>query len=111
MRFLHPTGRTFWCSGCPDAWHNAGITPGYLGIGSHDCLFISHVLDEVHYLVDTINIMTTRPWMVREAIKNPLPRPRTPVIITSEHLIRQKKRLVDSSHDETMTALHEQFQS
>jgi ABC-type nitrate/sulfonate/bicarbonate transport system ATPase subunit len=73
--------------------------------------FITHDLDEALYLADTIYIMTARPGMVKEAINNPLPRPRSPDVFTSEPFVNTKQRLINSIRDEIMTAQKQQLAS
>jgi NitT/TauT family transport system ATP-binding protein len=73
--------------------------------------FITHDLDEALYLADTIYIMTARPGMVKEIIRNPLPRPRTAEVLSSETYSETRLKLIDSIHDEIIAALADQFSS
>ncbi len=72
--------------------------------------FITHDLDEALFLADTIYIMTARPGMVKEAIKNPLPRPRPADVLTSLPFVKTKQRLISALRDEIHAAQKQQLE-
>ncbi len=57
-------------------------------------LFITHDVDEAIYLSDKIYVLSERPGRVKLEVAVPLPRPRTPEIITDSEFIKIKKAIL-----------------
>lgn len=57
-------------------------------------LFITHDVDEAIYLSDKIYVLSERPGRVKLEVAVPLPRPRTPEIITDSEFIKIKKTIL-----------------
>ena len=52
-------------------------------------------------------VMTARPGRIRENVRVPLPRPRTPEMLTSETFVALKRQVVEHIRDEALRALEE----
>jgi NitT/TauT family transport system ATP-binding protein len=71
-------------------------------------IFVTHDLDEALFLSDTIVLMTARPGELKEVVENPLPRPRSVDVVTTQPYLQTKRRLMDSIREESMAALSQQ---
>jgi ABC-type nitrate/sulfonate/bicarbonate transport system ATPase subunit len=70
-------------------------------------IFITHDIREAIYLSDTIHVMTARPATIRNTFSAPLPRPRTPEMITSPEFVALEGELMRALREET-EQMHEQ---
>ena len=68
-------------------------------------LFITHDIDEALYLGDVVYVMSARPGRIIDTIEVELDRPRGYEVVTSEHFIELKRRIMGSLHDEVGKAL------
>lgn len=66
--------------------------------------FITHDLEEAIFLADRVLIMTTRPGRIKTTIEVDIPRPRDFRILTSEHFIELKEKVVAEVREETLKA-------
>ena len=68
-------------------------------------LFITHDIDEAIFLGDRVCVMTARPGQIKEEIKIPLHRPRTPDVVTSPEFIEVKRRVAGLIREEALKVL------
>lgn len=67
-------------------------------------LFITHDIDEAIYLGDRVMVMSARPGHIKFEEKVPLPRPRSPDVVTRPEFIDLKRRLLSVIEDESLKA-------
>jgi ABC-type nitrate/sulfonate/bicarbonate transport system ATPase subunit len=67
-------------------------------------LFITHDIDEAIYLGDRVMVMSARPGHIKFEEKVPLPRPRSPDVVTQPEFIDLKRRLLGIIEDESIKA-------
>ena len=79
-------------------WGEFGIT----------VVFVTHDIDEAVFLADRVVVMSASPGRLIADIKNELPRPRSPEMVTSEAYIRTKKQCMDLIRQESMRAFEQQ---
>lgn len=70
-------------------------------------LFITHDLDEAIHLSDRILVLGTNPGGVREIIRNPVPRPRSPDRFLSPQYLALKARLDELIHGSAVDSTDE----
>ena len=68
-------------------------------------LFVTHDIDEALFLGDVVYVMSARPGRIIDSIDVHLERPRNYDIVTSEHFIELKRRIMSSLHEEVGKAL------
>jgi NitT/TauT family transport system ATP-binding protein len=68
-------------------------------------LFITHDIDEAIFLSDRIHVMTARPGELKAAIDVPLPRPRTPEMVTSAGFMDLRASLIRLVREESLKAM------
>jgi NitT/TauT family transport system ATP-binding protein len=67
-------------------------------------LFITHDIDEAIYLGDRVMVMSARPGHIKFEAKVPLPRPRSPDVVTRPEFIDLKRRLLSVIEEESLKA-------
>jgi ABC-type nitrate/sulfonate/bicarbonate transport system ATPase subunit len=67
-------------------------------------LFITHDIDEAIFLGDRVLVMSARPGHIKTELKVPLPRPRSPNVITSPDFVELKRTLLAAVEDESRKA-------
>jgi ABC-type nitrate/sulfonate/bicarbonate transport system ATPase subunit len=67
-------------------------------------LFITHDIDEAIFLGDRVLVMSARPGHIKTELKIPLPRPRSPDVITSPAFVALKRSLLTAVEDESRKA-------
>ena len=67
-------------------------------------LFITHDVDEAIFLGDRVLVMTARPGAVKLALPVPLPRPRSPGLVTAPAFIAIKREVLAAIEEESMKA-------
>jgi NitT/TauT family transport system ATP-binding protein len=68
-------------------------------------LFITHDIDEALFLGDVVYVMSARPGRIIDSIDVGLERPRDYDVVTSDHFIELKRRIMSSLHAEVGKAL------
>ncbi len=68
-------------------------------------LFVTHDIEEALFLGDRVFVMTARPGRIREEIRVPLPRPRTPDMLTSERFVALKRQVMDLIREEALRTM------
>ena len=68
-------------------------------------MFITHDIDEAIFLSDKIYVMTARPGRIKAELKVPLPRPRTPDMVSSPEFVALAKRLRELIREESIDAM------
>ena len=68
-------------------------------------LFVTHDIDEALFLGDVVYVMSARPGSIIDTIDVGLERPRDYDVVTSEHFIELKRRIMRSLHEEVGKAL------
>jgi ABC-type nitrate/sulfonate/bicarbonate transport system ATPase subunit len=68
-------------------------------------LFVTHDIEEALFLGDRVFVMTARPGRIREDIRVPLPRPRTPDMLTSEGFVGLKRRVMELIREEALRTM------
>lgn len=68
-------------------------------------LFVTHDIDEALFLGDVVYVMSARPGRVIDTIDVELDRPRDYRVVTSEHFIELKRRIMSSLHAEVDKAM------
>lgn len=59
-------------------------------------LFVTHDVEEAVYVADRVLVMTNRPGRIKEEIPVPLPRPRTPEMLTDPAFVEIRGRVLES---------------
>ncbi|MCC6831775.1 MAG: ABC transporter ATP-binding protein [Thermoleophilia bacterium] len=59
-------------------------------------LFVTHDVEEAVYVADRVLVMTNRPGRIKEEIPVPLPRPRTPEMLTDPAFMEIRGRVLES---------------
>jgi ABC-type nitrate/sulfonate/bicarbonate transport system ATPase subunit len=67
-------------------------------------LFVTHDIDEAIFLSDEIYVFTARPGRIKAEVTIPLPRPRTPEIMTTPEFMELKRHLMSLLGDEAERA-------
>jgi len=67
-------------------------------------LFITHDIDEAIFLGDRVLVMSARPGHIKRELTVPLPRPRSPEVITSPPFVELKRTLLVAVEDESRKA-------
>ena len=67
-------------------------------------LFITHDIDEAIFLGDRVQVMSARPGHIKTELAVPLPRPRSPDVITSSPFVELKRTLLAAVEDESRKA-------
>jgi ABC-type nitrate/sulfonate/bicarbonate transport system ATPase subunit len=67
-------------------------------------LFITHDIDEAIFLGDRALVMSARPGHIKVELPVPLPRPRSPDIVTSAEFVALKRTLLAAVEDESRKA-------
>lgn len=73
-------------------------------------LFITHDIDESIFLSDRIFVMTSRPGSLKAEISVPLPRPRTPEMVSSPEFLKLRAQIVDLIREESLKAMGNELQ-
>jgi NitT/TauT family transport system ATP-binding protein len=68
-------------------------------------MFITHDIDEAIFLSDRIYVMTSRPGRVKATLDVPLPRPRTPEMMSSPAFVALAKHLRALIREESIQAM------
>jgi NitT/TauT family transport system ATP-binding protein len=68
-------------------------------------LFITHDIEESIFLSDKIYVMTARPGRIKAEIVIPLPRPRTPEMMSSPEFLAIHHRLRTLIREESLAAM------
>lgn len=68
-------------------------------------LFVTHDIDEALFLGDVVYVMSARPGRIIDTIDVDLDRPRDYEVVTSEHFIEMKRRIIGSLHSEVSKAM------
>lgn len=79
-------------------WGEFGIT----------VIFVTHDIDEAVFLADRVVVMSASPGRLIADIRNELPRPRTPEMVTSEAYTRTKRECMELIRQESMRAFEQQ---
>ena len=74
------------------------------GANKRTVLFITHDIDEAIYLGDRVMVMSARPGHIKFESKVPLPRPRTPDMVTQTDFVALKRQLLSVIEDESLKA-------
>ena len=83
--------------GALDALTRAGLQEWLLGVWERErrtVLFITHDVDEAIFLADRVYAMSPRPGSIALAAEVPLPRPRTPEMLTAPAFVELKASLL-----------------
>jgi NitT/TauT family transport system ATP-binding protein len=72
---------------------------------SKTVLFVTHDIEEAIILSDRVCVMTARPGRIRQEITVPLPRPRTPEMLTSDVFIKLKAEIGQLIREESARGL------
>jgi ABC-type nitrate/sulfonate/bicarbonate transport system ATPase subunit len=67
-------------------------------------LFITHDIDEAIFLGDRVMVMSARPGHIKFCERVPLPRPRSPDVVTESRFVEMKRRLLSIIEDESIKA-------
>lgn len=63
-------------------------------------LFVTHDIDEALFLGDVVYVMSARPGRILETVEVNVPRPRNYEVITTEHFVELKRRILTILHGE-----------
>jgi len=69
-------------------------------------LFVTHDIDEALFLGDVVYVMSARPGRIMEEIEVDVPRPRNYDVITTNHFITLKRRILMALHDEVQKTMN-----
>jgi len=69
-------------------------------------LFVTHDIEEAIIISDRVCVMTARPGRIRQEIVVPLPRPRTPDMLTSDLFIRLKMDIARLIREESTRSMN-----
>jgi len=73
-------------------------------------ILVTHSIDEAVFLSDLVFIMTARPGCVKEVYRNPLGRPRSMAIKSTQPFLDAKNYLWERLKDEVLTAIKQGYQ-
>jgi NitT/TauT family transport system ATP-binding protein len=68
-------------------------------------VFVTHDIDEAIFMADRIFVMTSRPGEIKAEVKVPLPRPRTPEVMTSPVFSELKRQCMAMVREESLRAM------
>ncbi len=72
-------------------------------------LFVTHDMEEAIFLSDRIYVMTARPGRIKAQIDIPLPRPRTPAMMSSDEFMQILHKLRNLIREESLAAMGEEL--
>ena len=68
-------------------------------------LFVTHDIDEALFLGDVVYVMSSRPGTIIDTVRVDLDRPRHYDVVTSEHFIEMKRRIMSNLHREVQRSM------
>jgi ABC-type nitrate/sulfonate/bicarbonate transport system ATPase subunit len=68
-------------------------------------LFVTHDIDEALFLGDVVYVMSARPGRILETTEVDVPRPRDYEVITTEHFVGLKRRILTMMHGEVQKTM------
>ncbi len=68
-------------------------------------LFVTHDIDEALFLGDVVYVMSSRPGTIIDTVRVDLDRPRHYDVVTSEHFIEMKRRIMANLHREVQRSM------
>lgn len=68
-------------------------------------VFVTHDIDEAVFMADRIFVMTSRPGEIKAEVKVPLPRPRSPEVLTSPAFSELKRQCMAMVREESLKTM------
>jgi NitT/TauT family transport system ATP-binding protein len=72
-------------------------------------LFITHDIEEAIFLSDRVYVMTARPGRIKAEVEVPLPRPRTPEMMSSVTFTQLLNKLRNLIREESLAAMGDEL--